>query len=209
MINNGREAINRFRQDLVEQCHKNKVTLKLEASSKVKYSNDETIWCRGYFDSDEKNLALVVATKCKPELWLSTLVHESCHLDQHLENCKVWKGWKLSHVMGEWLDGKEFSKTELNEAFKQTVAVELDCEKRSIEKIKYYHLPLDLDRYIQMTNLYMHFHNWVKQNRKWNPKSRNLYTEKLIKLMPTTLQKSYNKTPQNVLDAMSKHFNIK
>ena len=190
-----------FIEDLKNKCKKHGMTLSLVSKSKVKCGE---FYLSGYFDPETMELA--VATKRKISEWLPVIVHESCHLDQMIAGCDAWtKCGDAGEVIDDWLNGKDFTESRVKRAFKLTVDMELDCEKRTVDKIKEFGLPISTDSYIQSANLYMHFHNWCKINRKWVPKHKKLIQKPLTDIMPTKFQRSYKTTSQDILDAITNH----
>jgi hypothetical protein len=150
--------------DIAYKCIKNKIFFHLDYVNKV---DQENLPCSGYFD--EKNL--VVATNKKNiKEWLDVLVHESCHLDQFLEKSKLWVSDANSLFLVEaWIHKKNISIERRDRGFRNTVALELDCEKRTIAKIKEYGLDINKDEYIQKANSYLFAYLYALIYRKWYP----------------------------------------
>ena len=150
--------------DIAYKCIKNKIFFHLDYVNKV---DQENLPCSGYFD--EKNL--VVATNKKNiKEWLDVLVHESCHLDQFLEKSKLWVSDANSLFLVEaWIHKKNISIERRDRGFRNTVALELDCEKRTIAKIKKYGLDINKDEYIQKANSYLFAYLYALIYRKWYP----------------------------------------
>ena len=116
--------------------------------------------CVGYFSPDP--LELVCATNRAD--FIPVLVHESCHLDQFLEDRTPFDE---EDVIDSWLHGKEFTQKQINASIKNSISLELDCEKRSVKKIVEYGLDININQYIQGANAYILFYNFVKKNRVW------------------------------------------
>lgn len=166
--------------DISLKCLKNKISLELIAKKHLTYNSIE---CSGLFDED----SLKVSTDKPLEDWLIILVHESCHMDQFLEKSPYWKIEKDPlDVVDAWLDGKEISQKVLKNGLKNTILLELDCEKRSVKKMKKYNLSIDTKLYIQKANSYI-FSYWATyKNRKWfkfpylNPKIYKKMPDKFL-----------------------------
>jgi hypothetical protein len=151
--------------DIVLKCLKHKISFKLISKPFVEANN---IKCSGYFD--EEDLELTVATDKKENDWLIILIHESCHLDQYTQKTPIWtQGEDGIGVIDEWLEGKEYKPQQLEKSFIDTIKLEIDCEKRSVKKIKKYNLPIDTDLYIQKANAYLISYWATYRDRKWSP----------------------------------------
>lgn len=119
--------------------------------------------CVGYFTHEPPELTCAIN---RPD-FIPILVHESCHLDQYLEDPTPFE---QEDIIDEWLHGKEFTQKEVNKCIKNSISLELDCEKRSVKKILEYGLDINIDQYIQGANAYILFYNFVKKNRMWYKK---------------------------------------
>ena len=195
----------RFISDTIHLCSEHSVEFKLVASSKVPLGNK--IYCNGYFWANsgaDNSHKLVVATKKPIKEWLPILVHESCHLDQYIENPNKFVE---DDCIDRWLNGEKVYDKDIRKGISASKRLELDCEKRTVRKIKKYNLPIDVKEYIQKSNLYIHFYNWVYLNRRWVPKGKTLYTKPLYSLMNTSFDKSYGVTSNYILNAISNEFN--
>lgn len=194
--------VKQFLNDLINQCLKHNVTLRLENKHQIAYGKG--IKVGGYFSENEGNLIIAIGTKNVLNNWLETLVHESCHLDQYLE-IKNFKN-ALIHFnnIDLWLSGKRFKKEDIKKSFKVVKKYELDCELRTIEKIEKYKLPINLDVYKQGVNVHIHFYNWLEINKKW-PKN-SIYCEDLLNLFPTKVN-SYYKINKKLINKFSQILN--
>lgn len=154
---------------------------------------------RGYFDS--YNGVLAYAKNAKDSLLV--LLHESCHLDQWLENdldddCYA--------VLWEWLSGVEYEENVLKKAVLGVIAVESDCEKRTVKKIKQYCLDVDIEAYIRSANAYLYFFHWMKITRRWVSPKNSFYDKKdLIDACPSRFLKSYDSCPIGILRLFAKY----
>lgn len=188
----------------------NRLGVKLQLTNDKHIVITDNIKCSGYFQNPEKKEqgVLAVATDMNMENWLSILVHESCHMDQWEEGCDIWKlADKLNpNIIDEWLEGKEFSDKKIDDAINSTRDLELDCEKRTIEKIKKFKLPINIDQYIQKANCYIFYHNYVRLTRTWYNINNNPITNKQIyKLCNKDWYRDYNWIPKDLLEAFQKH----
>ena len=158
-------GVDLFLEDLKRQCKQHKIKLIFGRGRTVLIEG--SIRSTGYFDSGERELAI---GKNRPD-WLQLLVHESCHIDQWVENTKVWRDEdKLGNdVLDKWLLGKDFDRRKVKRALNNIIRLELDCERRAIQKISEYDLPINTCTYIQKANAYLFYHHRVFQKRLWQP----------------------------------------
>lgn len=155
-----------------------------------KYIQDGTSRISGSFDSGKKLFSCAVGGNSKR--WFTVFLHESCHMDQYLEDSEIWNSRTLTgrdpgFNVFEWLDGKlELSKSELKESIKLIRELELDCEKRAVDKIVKYNLPIEVDDYIREANCYVLFYNFIRKHRLWYNPSHSIYRNKelLEKISP-------------------------
>jgi hypothetical protein len=169
----------KFISDLAAKCVSHNISLKLISDNQV---DAESIACSGYFDEED----IVVATKKKD--WLDVLVHESCHLDQFVERSKFWtSGDEGIRTIEKFLSRSKFiNMTKLKNSIIDTIMLELDCEKRTVKKIKKYNLDVNIDKYIKQANSYLFSYWTIYSDRKWYP-------------FPYNNPKIYNKFPSKFL----------
>lgn len=174
-----------FIEHVKSECKKYGIKVKLK---NVKYLKlDDNIRCSGYFDEEEKVLAVAINS----DIWLGVLVHEYCHLTQWVDNCKEWKaGCRGLPKVDEWLGGKKVSG--IKKALAQSRDLELDNEKRSVKMIKKWKLPIDIKNYTQRANAYVQFYNWLWYSKRWcKPNNTPYGNETIINSMPTTFRMNY------------------
>jgi hypothetical protein len=128
----------------------------------------------GYFDANK----IVVAIKNNQEDWLSTLVHESCHLDQYLERNR-WYSNLMENKLDDWVNGAQLKNARTH--VDKVIKLEHDCEKRSLRKIEKYKLPLDMDKSNKIARLHIYYYNWVYKNRVYL--SKNVFSIEAINLV--------------------------
>jgi len=160
----------------------------------VKYLKVDGIRCSGYFDDQNKILAVAMKSKNSKEIF----VHEFGHVTQFIDNCLPWKnlGQSLEKVT-DWLHGKRVHN--INRHIDIVKLMELDNEKRSVELIKNFNLDIDVEDYIKRANSYIYFYNRLKKTRKWShPKNAPYNNKSVFKVMPSYFKKSYKTTPKNV-----------
>jgi len=160
-----------FLKIIKEKCKSLGVKYLFPITSKVSYPGSGDIKVSGYFDNiPEPILACAIG---KPFYqWLEILVHESCHMDQWLENSSLWSDIRKDGIdcdkrMDEWLGGKEYGVEEYTYFIRTMQAVELDCEKRSVEKIIKLNLPINVEAYVKKANSYLFFYTILLHTKKW------------------------------------------
>lgn len=159
-----------FIKDVRKIARANDITIKLPKTEFV-YCEDDPIPSCGYFQSEGP--LLVVGTGGKSiKSWVATLVHESCHMDQFIEDQFLWTKCAPGYeVFFDWLWDEDYVVKEnvLYEAVQDIIRLELDCERRSIKKIREYNLPIDIPQYIRGANVYLYSYLYMLQVRKWVP----------------------------------------
>lgn len=195
------DNIRRFKADLRAQCKKHNIKLKLIHAPTINYVGNAKIQVSGYFDSDAMELA--VATDKAPNEWLEILIHESCHLDQYLDDNDFWNDSFIddvdsSAILDLWLNKRiELNPKQIKDVVKKIIDLERDCDLRAIEKIKKYNLDsiIDLRQYTRKSNAYHLSYDAVAQLRKWNKPLKSPYQVKRIAdLFSTTMSKGYKLT---------------
>jgi len=200
-------SIDKFIFDLINKAKEHKIKIILDPN-KVEYSEGSEV--SGLFDSE--NLEITVGINKSVDEWLPILVHESCHMDQYIENCKAWvdtsiKNFDAGTILDMWLEHLvELNPDQLSIVVDKVLEMELDCEKRSIEKIKKYKLPIDITEYTQKANAYMYFYRALIKTRKWSTKVSPYKSEQVWKNMPNKLydNNSFYKTDNPLVDIIIK-----
>lgn len=155
----------------------------------------------GYFDESYKILAFAG----KRRDWLEVLSHESCHMDQWSEKSQAWKGLGNSGTaFDEWLDGKEMPRRVTKKHAMAVLRMELDCEKRSIRKLKENGLKFDRKRYVKKANAYLFLYHWLLEVRRW-PNKRSPYRDPVIvERCASRFHRSYSRPPKGLMDLYNK-----
>jgi hypothetical protein len=174
-------SVERFISTLVDLCKKHDIKLKLEDKEKV--DSGDHLLCNGYFDETTKEL--VVGTKNPLNLWLRVLVHESCHLDQYLYFPKSYNACVENvQKLNDYLQNPVGELEDKEEILRSVLKLELDCEKRSVEKIDAYKLPIDKETYIKEANEYLFSYEKSLRTKKWDDGSKK-FDHKLRDSMPS------------------------
>jgi len=148
----------------------------------------------GYFC--DQDLQLAVGMGDRPlEQWFATFVHESCHMDQWIEDAPVWTNYCIDEegevdagiLWDYWIKGYvELTQDQLHRYIQRTFDVERDCEVRAIQRIHEWNLPLDPVAYTQRANAYLYFYKAICVTRKWYTIGKEPYNIKaILDKMPT------------------------
>ncbi len=156
--------------DIMDKAQQNNVKVTISKEKHIKYPIGG-FPVHGYFaiNAGYPNGELGISTGDGLEEWIKVLIHESCHMDQFIENDYVWtnnfiydcKDHKIKEsidLLDEWTNGRNFSKSIITDLTNSVLNVELDCEKRSAEKMKRYNLDINIDVYTQQSNSYIYFY---------------------------------------------------
>jgi hypothetical protein len=163
--------------------------------------------CGGWFDSDAKEFVVAMNNPMSFEIF----VHEYCHFKQ-------WKYTNdyFSRVNGgsgiffNWISGTEYSSDIVDLSWRDTIDLELSCEKIAVETIKWNDLPIDIEKYKRAANAYLLFYQFVRVNRKW-AKQSPYNNETILAAMPLELQPleyylDLNNVPENLKEEFEKCF---
>lgn len=200
--------------DLAVKCVSNKIDLILEHSTHV--IAEDGVKCSGYFTS-EPHARLAVAMKKPLQQWLPVILHESSHMDQFLENCAEWKALKLPdgsdavEQIFEWVsDNTLHSREYISDCIDRAIAIELDCEIRTVDKIMRYSVSdlIKISTYIQQANSYVYFYRYVLETGKFYSPGKEPYNNPNVwKHAPSQFLplEAYEHVPVNLLSAFRQH----
>ena len=163
----------------------------------------------GYF-SDEDPVTLAVGMGSRPlHQWFIILLHESCHMDQWIEQTDVWNSctigtgeWDTMAIIDLWINEVvELSVNQRNDYIRRSFEVELDCEKRAAAAIEKWNLPIHVPQYIQKANAYVTFYKIIQKSRKWYKIGKEPYhMRKIWKQMPTEFVEWETPVPKRIRD---------
>jgi len=153
--------------------------------------------CGGYFCDSTKTLAVAVGRD--QDSWLGTLLHEYSHLTQWTEGQPAWAAYRGD--MWDWLNGKRIR--DPNGAIQTVQDLEADCERRTIRLAMELQAPIDLAEYARAANAYLHFHNTMRETRKWYGDGMGPYQRPdILALCNPTIDKDFSKTPAKLRKAL-------
>ena len=154
----------RFIEDLETKCKEYGVKLVLYDMKFIENDGDKF---GGWFDADNKELHCAFPDKIQTK-YVELLVHESCHMDQWIENTKYWTIERRNNSLTEvWkiLKGEKVNKLKYH--LRNVQMMEAECEKMSIQKIKDYDLGINIERYAMKANSYLLFYSVLVETKKW------------------------------------------
>ena len=198
--------INNFIQAEITHCKQHRIKIDLIKVESVDVSGTA---CGGFF-IDEPKPKIVVATNKPLAKWLPIFVHESCHKDQFIEQDPVWtakikKHFDANNIFDQWINHAcELNPRQLSNIIRQIIALELDCEQRSVRKIQHYNLPIDLTEYTQKANAYIWQHRVIQKTRSWG-KDTAYDSVELWRQMPVDFCDSYARISTKMFDLFMKH----
>jgi hypothetical protein len=188
-----------FIDDLKIYTKENNIKLILSPEKGVQFS-EGGILCNGYFDDITSTLACALGKDVSQ--WLVILLHESCHMDQWVEKVPEWTENVGMDNIEKWLNGDDsVNMNNIDNEIRTSIIVEVDCEKRTVEKIKKYGLDsiINIDEYIQKSNAYVLFYLWMRKNRKWYTIGKEPYNiPDVVNVMPKTFDIDYTILDSNI-----------
>ena len=209
LFEDGASSFDSFIENIKKRAIEHGVKLILPDSDEVIYNG---VAVSGYFiDNGDPTFACAIGGDIKR--WGPIFAHESSHMDQWIENSEAWrnnyyKGKEAVEWLDEWCDGRvSLSDVEVNEIIDRAIGVELDCEKRTIEKERKYNLPVNIEEEIQKSISYILFYRFLQESRKWClPGKAPHGIREVWTLMPTSFDDIDFKTvPDNIKEAYYKY----
>ena len=197
------EKVKLYIEHLKKITQENNIKLLLSPDTGISMDG---IMVNGYFDDIKRILACSLGKDISQ--WLPILVHESCHMDQYLEQIPEWlenagvDNIGSMYYIDKWLNGDDNVDMKLvDREIETSMAVELDNEKRSVEKTKEWGFDkvINLDEYVQNANSYVLFYLWMRKNRRWYTIGKEPYNNKIIiSKMSNSFDYDYTKLPEDI-----------
>lgn len=206
LIKNSTPLIKGYLEQLAVDLEEADVRIKISNTAQVK-AEGEPYGLSGYFSDDERTLAIAVG---KPTVqWLSTLIHEHCHLRQFVERPKWWNLMTKDHTkFFEWMaNERELARAKILPLALAAAEIEHDCEKRAVREIKTQGLDgiINLSTYVQKANAYINFYLYIAEVRSWYKPGQEPYALNHVRRkFPTTrvyLQRRLNEPQRQAFAA--------
>lgn len=178
------------------ECKKYGVKVKEYKRKYIKLSGN--VKCAGYFD-DNANPPTLAYAKGRED-YLELLVHEFCHMTQWVDKIELWERATISlEKMWGWLEDKDKKIVGIKSHIDNARDLELDNEKRSVDMIKKWNLPIDIPTYTKKANAYVLFYNYLKSSRRWSIPGNSPYTnKKILELMSDKFDMDYSTLSKDI-----------
>lgn len=158
-----------------------------------KHFNDKT---SGSFCSEPLEFRYATG-KDSLEDWLGVFVHEYAHFKQWRNGAAIWHDEEANKAYTDYFC-YNYKTTKKRQIIVQSL--EQDCEKRAVKIMRDFDLPINIDKYIQLSNVYIWYYNAVTKKKSWGNSNVSLseITE-AAKMCPTYFIGSdkYTKPPKN------------
>src|SRR4051794_36961098 len=182
-------AYHQFINDTPATTSTNDIQIKCNNTDLFYLGESEHFYRTNYFCPDRKEIALSKHNAGMTS-WLNCFIHESCHTDQWIQDRKFWNR-NISSVapyFDSLSDKSSLSKRDREKYTRNMINLELDCEKRTIEKIKKYDLPVDIKQYTKRANAYVYGIVYAGKVQQYIP---FYYTHEIAPLFPGEFQNCY------------------
>lgn len=175
--------------DIRRKCEDNKIKFLLKPG-KSKEKDGEA---NGYFDGE--SLVVFYGDKLCTVDNILTLLHESCHLDQMLENSQYWtdcfiEGNDVANLLELMENGiVDLSEDKKINYVKRIVNCEVDADRRTVKKIlKYgFHRFTSVKEYVRIANAYQMEYWFYAHYERWLPADDRPYEDpQVLKYMPAS-----------------------
>lgn len=218
--NNMDSRIKQIIADVSNKCLENDISLFLSNQEQVIPDNSD-IGSSGYFDIMYRRI-LAVACGKPQSVWLATLLHEDSHLDQYLERSPVWEAQALpcgrdaGGILFSWVEEQaaqvgtesQWDAETLKDCAIRILQLEIDCERRTLEKIHKYGICdlLNPDIYTQKANAYGYFYLYMLETGRFYDNGFEPYTVREVwSQAPSTFDCDYSKIPPDLHLAFRTH----
>lgn len=186
-------AVKKFLSLIEDRLDKLGGELQLIKSKQIK----KNIIAIGEFNATDGTPIIQVAVKNPIEVWLGTLMHECGHLDQWEENAPVWRCFNNIKK-----DVSELFCTEMNLRARSNfcdkiIHLELDADKRAVNLMIKYKIPIEVERYIRHSNLILLKWVYLRNNGKWPDVSKKDESH-FISNSIGKFYRSYKEVPKSV-----------
>ena len=192
--------VKEYFEKLDQKCQKFKISLILSGGEEVNFGHGR---CGGYFDDSNKIMKIAIGGSVQSSLSVS--LHEEGHLDQWINKTPAWSNFKIYNGYTrffKYLNGERIYK--VNQAVQAAIAIEKECEKIAIKKIKKKWLKyIDLNCYVTNASAYLFSYLYMAKKRKW-PKNTPC-TAKIRAHCPNKILRSYKTIPERLEAAFDRY----
>lgn len=194
--------IDAFLRKEVRHCILNGIKVELSPTEVLTDMNG--LQTSGWFD--EKWLKVAAGGPVMD--WLSTFAHETCHKDQFLEGHPTWdtkiNGVCALETLEQWLLHKvEVHPQYMDQIIRKAQAVELDCEIRTIKKLRDNHISFNGSEYIKAANVYVWYYRSLPITRQW--KAAPYAYKPMLDIMPAHFDNDYSTLPPGFMDKIEEY----
>ena len=183
-------------------CRRHGVSLRF--LNKKYASTDGRDKVQGFFcegDEDDKP-QIVIAKKNNRTDWLGTLCHELGHMFQWLEGDLTYAALDYSGTDANAIfDETDRPLEERKHAMLLVLANELDAERRAVDMILKWGLPINTVRYIKQSNAILYFHHIAIETKRWAER-KTLNSKRILDKMPSTFDNDYSTIPDEMKHVM-------
>lgn len=188
-----REVVAKFRADFKDW------NVDFRFDHKNRFLDGQTAGEAGAFFQVDEQPIIRVSTVGRPVAeWLYNLIHETCHMDQWMNDDKTWidcterfDGVDSADLANLWIAGKiELNPVQREEVFNAIYLNELDAERRAMHKLwelgisEYY----DTKRLAQECWAYVNEYLVARDSRCWLPSgSRPYEVPVIVDAQPTSI----------------------
>lgn len=164
-----RNASTSFIGESVQHMLKDGVSVRLVPGDFI-IDESDGLPCSGWFAPDKKIFACAMGS----EFSLEVYTHEFGHYTQWKDG--VLKEEITDDEMWPWLNGIDFKYDVIKKSVRQAQLIEADNENRTVDLIKSYGLPIDIEVYRQKSNSYLLFYEVVLRTRRWSVAGKPSYS---------------------------------
>lgn len=155
------------------------IKLTVLADDRISYFNQSVC------SFSEKDMEVKLCIGVNQKTWVKFLLREMSRVDQFSEKCKEWEnriynGKDVRDLFNDWVAERiELDYLDLKRVIERYMALEYDCEKRTIEKVSnsWMDLGVSVEEYTKMANARLLGLYMVKLKRGWykvDPESEDM-----------------------------------
>lgn len=193
--------VQEFFKKLDKRCQKHQILFKISGGRALNAGGR----CGGYFDSENRTLAVAIGGKNSLGNIISLVEHEASHcFGQFLNPRSIWhkKGIISKHSrFAYYLAGERIYQPK--ECAMASILLELDCERKTLRKLKKWQKYVNLKTATLRANSYLLSHWHMLETRKWPVNTP--YDRKILKHCPESLIKNPQDVPEGLRMAFRKY----